>query len=131
MGYKEKMDTAKNGGFPSMAISVERQMLEQMMSDLIDIQGACERIVKTPVPLSWSRHTTRLLSIWALTLPLVLVPLEGVMSVPTVAVISWGIFSIEEIAHIMEDPFLEQRYSLPLEGFCKTIESDILTQLVV
>lgn len=131
MGYKERKDTIANGGFPSMTISVERQMLEQMMSDLIDIQGACERIVKTPVPLSWSRHTSRLLTIWSLTLPLVLVPLEGIMCIPTVAVISWAIFSIEEIAHILEDPFLMQRYSLPLDTLCETIENDVLQQLVV
>ncbi len=113
-----------------MNISIERQMLEQAMGDLIDIMGACERIVKSPVPLSWSRHTSRLLSIWSLTLPFVLVPLEGFLCIPTVAVICWGIFSIEEIAHILEDPFLQQRYALPLEDLCNTIETDVLGQLI-
>jgi len=128
MNHKEENESKMNG-YPTMSISVERQMMEAMISDLIDIQGACERIVKTPIPLMWSRHTSRLLSIWTLTLPTILVPLESWFCIPTCAFLSWAAFSLEEIAHIMEDPFLEQRYCLPLEGFCKTIENDLLTQL--
>lgn len=130
MNYKEARESRINGGIPTMSVSVERQMMEDLMNQLLDIQGGCERIVKTPIPLSWSRHTSRLLSIWSLTLPAVLVPLEGWFCIPTVAIISWAIFSIEEIAHIMEDPFLEQRYCLPLRSFCKTIETDVLGQLL-
>ncbi len=29
-----------------------------------------------------------------------------------------------------EDPFLETSYGLPLKAFCKTIEADVLSQLV-
>lgn len=113
-----------------MNMCMERQSLEQAMGDMLDILGACERIVKSPVPLSWSRHTSRLLSIWALTLPFVLVSVEGFLCIPTVALISWGIFSIEEIAHILEDPFLQQDYALPLGDLCNTIEMDVLGQLI-
>lgn len=125
----EAVLTARGDG-NTMNVCIERQFLEQAMTDFLDILGACERIVKSPVPLSWSRHTSRLLSIWSLTLPLVLVSIEGYLCVPTVAVISWGIFSIEEIAHILEDPFLEQDYSLPLGDMCQTIETDVLGQLI-
>ena len=127
---EEASQTFANGTGMYMNISSERQMLEQSISDLIDAMGACERLVKSPVPLSWSRHTSRLLSLWSLTLPFVLVPLEGFLCIPTVAVISWGIFSIEEIAHILEDPFLCERYSLPLADLCATIEKDIFTQII-
>ena len=94
MNRKEELESRLNG-YPTMTIAVERQMMEQMMSDLIDILGSSERIVKTPIPLSWTRHASRLASIWTLTLPLVLAPLEGLFCVPTVAAISWAMFSIE------------------------------------
>ena len=36
-------------------------------------KSSCERVLGTPVPLSYSRHTSRFLTLWAATLPLVLV----------------------------------------------------------
>ena len=32
--------------------------------------GACERILRTPIPLSYTRHTSRFLTIWLALLPL-------------------------------------------------------------
>lgn len=111
-------------------IAIERDRLEKCSSDLMEILGKCERIVKSPVPASWNRHTSRLISLWTLTLPLVLVPIQGVLSVPTVAVISWVLFSIQEIGYLLEDPFRRERYSLPLEELCETIRIDVLEQIV-
>lgn len=109
--------------------NVERDKLEGCASELMDIMGKCERIVKSPVPASWNRHTSRLISVWTLTLPFVLVPIQGFLSVPTVAVISWVLFSIEEIGHLLEDPFRLERYSLQLDVLCETIRKDVLVQI--
>lgn len=84
MNHKERLESRHNNGLPTMSVSVERQMMEDQMQQLLNILGGCERIVKTPIPLSWSRHTSRLLSIWSLTLPVVLVPIEGWLCIPTV-----------------------------------------------
>lgn len=109
--------------------NVERDKLENCTMELMDIMGKCERIVKSPVPLSWNRHTSRLISLWTLTLPFVLVPIQGPLSIPTVAVVSWVLFSIEEIGHLVEDPFRMERYSLQLDVLCETIRTDVLVQI--
>lgn len=120
-----------SGTCPSILCNtnVERDKLENGMFELMDIMGKCERIVKSPVPASWNRHTSRLISLWTLTLPFVLVPIQGVLCVPTVAVISWVLFSIEEIGHLLEDPFRRERYSLPLDAICETIQRDVSVQI--
>lgn len=109
--------------------NVERDKLESCTFELMDIMGKCERIVKSPIPLSWNRHTSRLISLWTLTLPFVLVPIQGPLCVPTVAVLSWVLFSIEEIGHLLEDPFRMERYSLQLDVVCETIRKDVLVQI--
>ena len=43
------------------------------IKELISAVGASERLATTPVPLSYSRHTSRFLSIWTLTLPFFMV----------------------------------------------------------
>jgi predicted membrane chloride channel (bestrophin family) len=67
----------------------------------------CEKIVRTPVPWSYSRHTSRFLTIWCGTLPFALVSqLGGVLTVLVTATVCWCLFSIEEIGHLIEQPFV-------------------------
>ena len=61
-------------------------------------------IAGTPVPISYSRHSSRVVSMFTLMLPLALV---GIMdSVPgtvlSTTVISWFLFGIEVIGHNIE-----------------------------
>lgn len=99
--------------------------MEEDITVLLDVIGSCERIVKTPVPLSYSRHTSRFLSIYGFTLPFILVEQEGYLVVFSVLMVAWALFAIEEIGHIIEDPFSTGDGSLPLNNYCETIASDI------
>ena len=63
----------------------------------------------TPVPLSYSRHTSRFLTIWCATLPVVLVDTLGFITIPAVAFIGWCLFGIEEIGHLIEQPFRDEQ----------------------
>ncbi|CAN0058074.1 unnamed protein product, partial [Choristocarpus tenellus] len=54
-----------------------------------------------------SRHTSRFLTVYGLTLPLVLVPHTELFTAPVVCAVCWGLFSIEEIAYFIEQPFDE------------------------
>jgi len=52
--------------------TVERLKLDQSVTLLVDYLGMCERIVKTPIPLVYTRHTARFLSWWLVFLPVCL-----------------------------------------------------------
>ena len=123
--------------------------LDAKVEELISILGKAERIKGTPVPLSYSRHTSRFFSIYAFTLPLALVGKVALLGIPPiVAVISWVIFATEEIGHIIEEPFGRgltedpdmlptgseegdgsalQLEVLPLGRYCADIASDAAT----
>lgn len=62
-----------------------------------------------PPPLSPSRHTSRFLTVYGFTLPIVLVPHTELFTAPVVAAVCWGLFSIEEIAYFIEQPFDQVR----------------------
>lgn len=87
-----------------------------------DNLGSSERLLTSPVPLFYSRHTARFLSFWLLLLPFALYdPFVGswnhVAMIPAVALISIFLFGIEELATQLEEPFT----ILPMQAFCDKI----------
>jgi hypothetical protein len=63
--------------------------------------GSSERIVQTPVPLTYARHTSRFLSMFCLTAPIALVGELGAYVVPFVGIIAWSLFGIQEIGKLI------------------------------
>ncbi|KAI8476730.1 MAG: Bestrophin, RFP-TM, chloride channel-domain-containing protein [Monoraphidium minutum] len=70
-----------------------------------DCLGGCERILKTPVPLSYTRHTSRFLIIWLTLLPFTLYGSCGAATVPLCCIIAFLLLGIEEIGVSIEEPF--------------------------
>ncbi|EKX39214.1 hypothetical protein GUITHDRAFT_76565 [Guillardia theta CCMP2712] len=80
--------------------------MEEKLSELADIVSQCEKIKCTPLPLSYSRHTSRFFSLFLFSLPLALVKETSPLLVPTIVLTtSWVLFATEEIGHIIEEPF--------------------------
>lgn len=86
-------------------LAAERQHAEMLLLGIVETIGGCERIVRTTVPRSYSRHTSRFLSVWCFTLPLIMVEAFKWRMIPIVFLLCWALFVIEEIGHIIEDPF--------------------------
>lgn len=95
--------------------------IEESVSNIGLSGGICERIIATPIPLSFTRHTARSLVIWLLTLPFVIVPTMGWMSVPCIFTLAYLILGIDEIGIQIEEPFA----TLPLTPLCAVIERDL------
>lgn len=99
--------------------------LTALMSELVDALGACERILKTPVPLAYSIHLKQLLLIYCLTLPFTLVADLGWLTGVAAALVSFTMLGIEAIALDIENPFGRDRHDLPLEAICTTIRRNM------
>ena len=67
------------------------------VNQLSSYVGACERLLQTPVPLNYARHTSRFLTLWCFTLPISLVDTMGLLVVPVTAFVTWSLFGIQEI----------------------------------
>ena len=89
--------------------------LDQNIQLLIDYQGGCERIVRTPMPFSYMLHLRRTLILFLFTLPFALVDVFGWLSVPVVFLIAHTLLGVEEIGVEIEDPFGFEDNDLPLE----------------
>jgi ion channel-forming bestrophin family protein len=76
-----------------------------------DNLGSSERLLTSPVPLFYSRHTARFLSVWLLLLPFAMYDPIGqntwnsIGLIPATLLISVFLFGIEELATQMEEPF--------------------------
>lgn len=96
---------------------------------LIDYQGGCERIVKTPLPFAYMLHLRRTLILFILALPFALVETFGWATVPVILLIAHTFLGIEEIGVEIEEPFGTEDNDLPLEDISEGI-ARILDDLV-
>jgi putative membrane protein len=106
--------------------SMMAQRLETNVSALLDCQGACERILRTPIPFAYAVHIKQLLYLYLITLPLIIVPKMGWPGAFVVGAIAFGLLGIEEAGVEIEDPFGDDPNDLPLEAICATIQRDTM-----
>ena len=100
--------------------------MDNMVKELIDILGGCERIHNTPLPFSYMVHLRRALVFFAVALPFGIVSPHWYTSVAECMLVNFIFFGIEEIGVEIEDPFGEDDNDLPLERFCETIERNLM-----
>ena len=106
----------------------ERLALLGKVDKLSGTIGACERIHQTVVPLNYARHALRSLTMWLLSLPFALVKDLGLMTGPTLFLISWMLFGVYEIGYSIEDPF---QGTLRLSILCDAIRRDVLGDEII
>lgn len=92
---------------------------------LMDICGACERIRNTPIPYSYSAFIKKFIFIYVITLPLGYVFSLGYIAVPVVAFIFYVLASLEVVAEEVEEPFGTDNNDLPMERLCLTITRSV------
>jgi putative membrane protein len=93
---------------------------------LLDCQGGCERILKTPIPFVYAAHIKHLLLLYLGTLPIVLVEKLGYSAPIAIAIMTFGLLGIQEAGLEIEDPFGTDPNDLPLDDICSTIARDVL-----
>ncbi len=99
--------------------------MQNLLNNLVDNLGACERILKTPMPLAYTIHLKQLLLIYCLLLPFQMVDKLGFWTGAIVALISFTLFGIEEIGLEIENPFGYDANDLPLDVICNTMRRNI------
>lgn len=99
--------------------------MQNLLNNLVDNLGACERILKTPMPIAYTIHLKQLLLIYCLLLPFQMVDKLGFWTGAIVALISFTLFGIEEIGLEIENPFGYDTNDLPLDAICNTMKRNI------
>ena len=109
----------QDGDLPASTPRRASARIDSTISILLDLTGANERIFKSPIPLVYTRLTSRFLTFFLVLLPLALWGQLGESwnhwaTIPAEFLISFFLFGIEEVGIQTEEPFSV----LPLEAFC-------------
>lgn len=107
----------------------EMLQLDPHARSLMDICGGTERIAKSPIAGSYKTLLWLGLSLNALILPWIIVPLFHWWSLPIILVSSYFVFGLELLAEEVERPFDNTVNDLPLDAICKTIADSVQQSL--
>jgi putative membrane protein len=105
------------------------QSLDGTIMMVLDVQGGCERIKRTPMPRSYGFFVERLLLFFAVLFPLGLVHDIGVAVIPVNVLVCTGFSLISETGRVLEDPFTHFWNSLPLSNMSVNIERNLAQRL--
>jgi len=112
--------------YKSNKLSVfQLEVLQADVDRMVDILGACERILKTPVPIVYAIVFKILLIVYFLLLPFSLVQGINWWTGPAMVFISLIILSINEIGTEIEEPFGRDPNDLPLDFICRGLVGNI------
>ena len=114
-------DHARNETIPTPGPLV----LENQILQLAHVQGACERIRTSPIPLSYTLHLKRILLVYLLTLPFGFVSDLAWYSVPASMLVFFTLVGIEAIGEEIEEPFGTDLNDLPFDNILEDIERDV------
>lgn len=98
--------------------------MEDQLANLVDAQGACEKIRKTPLPFVYVVMIKQLILVYLLTLPFAVGDVCGWWSPVMMAIIALGLFGIEEASVEIEDPFGTAENCLDMEVYTTTVARD-------
>jgi putative membrane protein len=142
LNAEEKASLVRKGHIPSAIVQVMMEriqlrqrektlsgedllILDQNMNALLDSLGACERILNTPIPFSYSLFLKKFIFIYVTTLPLAFVTIFGYYSALVATFVFYVLVSMEVLAEEIEDPFGVDDNDLPLDEICERIKLNV------
>lgn len=96
--------------------------LERQLAEMGRVAGACERLLSTPIPLSYTRHTGRALMLWLIAANHAMAATLGWLTPVAAFGLAFVLVGIDEISMQLEEPFCV----LPLQPLCEVISDDVL-----
>ncbi len=105
------------------------QSMDESLRQLVNIQGGCERIKKTPMPPLYGLLATRLVEFYAVLFPLAVVASLGWWTVPVSLLVCTAFSLIAEAGRVLEDPFTTFFNGLPLSAISRMIEVNVRQRL--
>jgi putative membrane protein len=103
--------------------------LDRTIAAILDVQGGTERIKKTPFPRAYGFTAERIITLYALMLPLALAQDLWVWMIPVNVIVCTAFLLISEIGRVLEDPFTTFWNGLPLMALSRGIENDLRHRL--
>jgi putative membrane protein len=104
-------------------------VFEQSLVALTDIQGGCERIKSTPIPLSYTSLIHQIVAIYCIFLPFGIVKSVGAFTPVVVGIVAYAFYGLDAIGDEIENPFGIDPNDLPLSALSTMIEVNLRQRL--
>jgi putative membrane protein len=114
-------DDIRSGVLPREALMA----LTPAMTAFDDVQGGCERILKTPIPFSYSSYIKQFVVLFAAIVPFALAGEFGYGTIVAAMFIFFSTMGLELLATEVEQPFGQDRNDLPLDDIATGIALDV------
>lgn len=122
---RELVAEAKGGRLEELRLA----SLDRTLAAILDVQGGAERIKRTPFPRAYGFTAERIITLYALLLPLALAQDLWVWVIPINVIVCTSFLLISEIGRVLEDPFTMFWNGLPLTALSHGIENDLRHRL--
>lgn len=103
--------------------------IDRSLTDLCNVQGACERIKNTPLPRQYDYFPRLLVNVYCLLLPFGLVAGMGMLTPIASTLISFIFISLDTIGRDIEDPFENTVHDTPMSTLARMIEINLRQNL--
>jgi putative membrane protein len=103
--------------------------LDDSLTEMTGVQGACERIKSTPIPFAYNVLIHRIVAMYCFALPFGLIQSTGMLTPLVVLFIAYAFFGLDAVGEQIEDPFGLDPNDLPLSHLCITIERNLRQRL--
>ena len=105
------------------------EMIDRTVTELLSMEGGCERIKSTPIPTAYRVFTHHFTRVYITILPLGLLEHVELAALPVLLGLSLAFLVLETLGRIMEDPFTLSPNALSLNAICRNIEINLRQQL--
>jgi putative membrane protein len=103
--------------------------LDRTFAQLLDVQGGCERIKRTPMPRIYGMFSEQLIKAYGFLFPLSIIADMGWATIPINVLVCTAFMMISEVGRVLEDPFTMFFNGLPLSALSRTIENNLRQRL--
>ncbi|KAL1818518.1 hypothetical protein ACET3Z_013387 [Daucus carota] len=110
-------------------------VLESKISCFYEGIGICEQLIGIPIPLSYTRLTSRFLVLWHFSLPIILWDDCNWIVVPATFISAASLFCIEEVGVLIEEPFpmlpLDELLDLLQNNIQEAMENELMIRQII
>ncbi len=104
-------------------------LLERLLSDMVEVQGGCERILNTPIPWSYTVLIHSIVATYCFALPFGIVNTTHELTPIVVLMISYAFLGLDAVGDEIEDPFGTDYNDLPIATITRIIEVNLRQML--
>ncbi|MFT3923667.1 MAG: bestrophin family ion channel [Myxococcales bacterium] len=115
--------------FHGVLHSRDVHLLENLLSDMVDVQGGCERIRATPIPWSYTLLIHSIVAAYCFSLPFGLVSTTKQLTPVVVLLIAYAFLGLDAVGDELEEPFGTDDNDLPLMTISRTVEVNLRQML--